>query len=151
MTTLTISYGTKNSYGVVSSLSAGAYDTTFTAYNAQINGAADTLFEYGAAVAANPTGNKQIILFIQGAFDNLSWPAYPTSSTDTTHDTSMRVLGVISCNGGAGSEFERGVFSVAAAFGGTIPPFWRVIPKNDCGVAMSTCAARTQDVTLTAA
>jgi hypothetical protein len=62
----------------------------------------------------------------------------------------MKTLGVIPTNGGASCELDRLQFSVAAVFGGFVPPYWRVIPKNDCGVALSSCSARTVDVTLTA-
>jgi hypothetical protein len=54
-------------------------------------------------------------------------------------------------NGGASSEVVRGQFSIAAAFGGVLPAFWRVIAKNDCGVAMTSCSARTQELGISAA
>ena len=151
MTTVSTNYGTPAAYAVAASLAAGNYDLTGTVYNSTTNKPADTLFEYAATVAASPTGNKQIVLFIQGSMDGTTWNALPSSTTDTTHDTSMRYLGTILTNGGAGSEVDRMGFSVAAAFGGIPPAYWRVIVKNDCGVALSSCSARTQDITLTAA
>jgi hypothetical protein len=148
MTALNITYGTPTAYAVASSLSSANYDLTGTVYNAVSSKANDVLFEYIATVAANSTGNKQIVLFVQGSLDGTNWNALPSSTTDTTHETSMRLLGVIPTNGGAGSEVDRLFFSVAAAFSGVLPPYWRVIIKNDCGVALSSCSARTSDVTL---
>jgi hypothetical protein len=137
-----------SSFAVAASLASPNYDLTLTTYNSVTNGAADVMFEYSAQVAANPTGNKQIALFVQASLDGTTWPTIPGSATDTTHDTSMRALGSIPTNGGAASSPERGVFSVAAAFGGVLPAYWRIIIKNDCGVALSSCAARTQEVSL---
>lgn len=153
MTTFSTNYGTVNAYAVAASLSAGNYDLTGTVYNNTTNKPADVLFEYAASVAANSSGNKQIVLYIQGSMDGTTWNALPTSVTDTTHDTSMRPIGTIPTNGGASAEVARtpAPFSIAAAFGGVMPAYWRVIPKNDCGVALTSCSARTQEVILTAA
>jgi hypothetical protein len=149
MTAVNVNYGTATSYTVASSLSAGNYDLTGTVYNSTTNKPADTLFEYTATVAANPTGNKQIVLFIQSSLDGTNFNALPASTTDTSHDSSMRILGVVPANGGTNSEVDRFQFSVAAVFGNLPPPYWRVIVKNDCGVALSSCSARTLDINFT--
>lgn len=150
MSTVSTNYGTPAAYTVAASLAASNYDSTGAAYNSTTNKPADTLFEYIATVAANSTGNKQVVLFVLGSLDGTFGPG-PSSTSDTTHDTSMRLLGIIPTNGGASSETVRGQFSVAAAFGGLPPAYWRVVVKNDCGVALSSCSARTQDITLTVA
>jgi hypothetical protein len=151
MTTVTTTYGTVTTYAVAASLPSPNYDLTQTTYNSTVNKPADILFEYTATVAANSTGNKQIVLFVQGALDSISWGAPPSGVTDTTHDSSMRLLGTIPTNGGASAEVVRGQFSIATSFGGVLPPFWRVIAKNDCGVALSSCSARTQELGISAA
>lgn len=151
MTTVSTNYGALNAYGVAVALAAANYDLTGTVYNSTTSKPADVQFEYSASVAASSTGNKQIVLFVQGSLDGATWPPLPSSATDTTHDTSMRFLGSIPTNGGASAETERGVFSIAAAFAGVLPAYWRVVAKNDCGVAMSSCAARTQELSITAA
>lgn len=145
-------YGSAASYAVAASLAAANYDYSGPAYNTTTNSPVDVLFEYAATVAASSTGNRQIALFVVGSLDGTTWPALPSSATDATHDTSMTPLGSIPTNGGASSESERRTFSIAAAFGnGVIPPYWRVIIKNDCGVAMSSCSARTQEVSISVA
>jgi hypothetical protein len=148
MSTVTTIYGAANSFAVAATLASPNYDLTGTVYNSTVNKPVDVMLEYAAQVAANPTGNKQIVLFVQGSLDATSFGAAPSSVTDTTHDTSMRILGSIATNGGAGAATERGLFSIAAAFGGVLPAFWRVFVKNDCGVATSSCAARTQEINL---
>lgn len=146
MSTAKLAYAAPATYGVASSLTAGSYDMIGPAY-ANTNGAIDTRFEYAASVAASPSGPIQ--LFVVGSTDGTTWPALPTSATDTSHDTSMRLLGNIFCNGGGSSETVRDAFSIATAFpGGIVPPYWRVIVKNGSGVALSTCSAKTQEVSL---
>ena len=152
MTAVNITYGTPQSYGFVSSLASPNYDYAAGAYvsNGGANKPIDVLFEYSASVAANSTGNKQISLFVQGSLDGTTWAPLPVSATDTTHDTSMIPLGSVPTNGGTGVETTRTPrpFSIAAAFGGILPPYWRVIQKNDCGVALSSISARTTEVYL---
>jgi hypothetical protein len=148
MSTVTTIYGAANSFAVASTLASPNYDLTETVYNSTTNRPVDVMLEYAATVAGNPTGNKQIVIFVQGSLDSTSFGAAPASVTDTTHDTSMRILGSIATNGGASAELERGQFSIAAAFGGVLPAFWRIVVKNDCGVAMSSCSARTQEINL---
>lgn len=151
MTTVSSSFGTPAAYAVGASLAAANYDLTGTVYNCTTNKPVDVMLEYVATVAASPTGNKQIVLFVQSSLDGTNWGPLPTSATDTTHDTSLRFLGAIPTNGGASSETVRERFSIAAAFGGVLPAYWRAIPKNDCGVALSGCSGRTQEFTLTVA
>jgi hypothetical protein len=153
MTTLNPNYATPQAYAVAGSLAAANYDLTLTSYNSTTNRPVDVLFEYIASVAASSTGNKQIVLFVQASMDGTNWPPVPSSVSDATHDTSMQQLGAIPTNGGTGVETVRPPrpYSIAAAFGGIVPPYWRVIVKNDCGVALSSCSARTQEISLTAA
>jgi hypothetical protein len=143
--------GTPQAYTVASSLTNGSYDLTATVYDSTANKPTDVLFDYSASVPANSTGNKQIILYVQGSMDN-SFPPGPTGSTDTTHDTSMLILGSIPTNGGANAETVRPPkpLSIAAAFGGWLPQKWRVFIKNDCGVAITSCSARTTEINLLA-
>lgn len=151
MTTVSTNYSNPATLAVAASLAATNYDLTGTVYNSTTNKPADVIYEYSASVAASPTGNKQVVLFVQSSLDGSTWGPLPTSATDTTHDTSMRFLGSLATNGGASAETARGHFSIAAAFAGVLPAYWRVIPKNDCGVAMSVCSARTQEISLSAA
>jgi hypothetical protein len=151
MTTINYGYGASAAYTVGSSLAATNYDLTATSYNCTTNKPLDVLLDYVATVAANSTGNKQISLFVQASIDGATWPPLPSSTTDTTHDTSMIPLGAIQTNGGASSETARPPkpFSIATAFG-YLPQYWRLVVKNDCGVAISSCSARTTEVVLTA-
>jgi hypothetical protein len=151
-TTLATSLSAPAAYTAATSLAAGLYDLTGTVYPTGTNKPLDVLFEYAATVAANSSGNKQISLYVQGSMDGTNWGPVPTSTSDTTHDTSLKPLGVIQTNGGASSEPVRtpAPLSIATALG-YLPLYFRVYIKNDCGVALSSCSARTQELTLTAA
>lgn len=148
MTTAATLYGTAKAYTVATSLASPNYDTTGAAYDSTASKPMDVLFEYVATPAANPTGNKMITLFVVASLDGTNFPPGPNSSTDTAHDTSMRRLGSIMCNNGSSaSEVVRDVFSIAGAFpNGILPASWKVIVKNDCGVTLSSCSARTQEI-----
>lgn len=148
MTTISPNYSTPAAYAVAASLASPNYDLTGTVYNSTVTKPQDVIFEYAATVAATPTGNKQIVLFVQGSLDGTTWSPLPTSTTDATHDTSMRLLGSIATNA---AELVRDRFNVSGAFGGVLPAYWRVVVKNDCGVALSTCSARTQEISLSVA
>lgn len=149
MTQLKNNLSAPATYAVAASLAAALYDVTGTIYNTTTNAPQDVLFEYVAQVAANPTG--VIYLFVQGSTDSTKWPPTPSSNSDTTHDTSMRPLGTIAANNGASSAGVNAgdTFSIAAAFG-YLPAYFRVFVKNGTGVALSNCAARTQELSLTA-
>jgi hypothetical protein len=136
-------------YVLAASLASPSYDLTGTVYNSSASNAVDVVLEYAATVAATPTGNKQIALFVQASLDGTTWAPLPSSATDTTRDTSMRPLGQIPCNNGGSPGPASDRFSIAAAFG-FLPPYWRVIVKNDCGVALSACSARTLEISLAA-
>lgn len=148
MTTASTIYGAPAAYSMAASLAAPNYDLSGPTYNSTTNKPMDVLFEYSATPAANPTGNKMISLFVIAALDGSNFPPGPTSATDTTHDTSMRRLGSIMCNNGSSAaEVVRDLFSIAGAFpNGVLPPYWKVIAKNDCGVTLSTITARTQEI-----
>lgn len=153
MPTVSTNFGSVNAIAAATTLAAANYDLTATTnnaaiYNSTTNKPSDTVYEYAATAGAAPTGNKQIVLFVQASLDGVTWGAVPTSATDTTHDLSMRFLGAITI---AAAESVRDRFSIAAVFGGALPAYWRVIPKNDCGVALSACAARTQEISISAA
>ncbi len=149
MSTFKAAYGAINTYGIAAALAAGNYDMSGPTYDNGTNGPADVLFTYWTTPAANPTGNAQVVLFIVTSGDGLNWPALPTGPTDATHDTSVRQLGAIKMNNGASAtEVQRQQFNVAALFG-IMPRYWRVIVKNDCGVALSASGASTQELSAT--
>ena len=149
MATVNIAYGTTTAFTVAASLASANYDLTGTVYNLTTTKPLDLELEYVATVAASSTGNKQIVLFLQVSLDGTNFSNPPLSVTDTTHDSSLILLGTIPTNGGASIETVRKTFSLANALGASLPAAVKLVVKNDTGVAMSSCSAQTRELTAT--
>lgn len=81
------------------------------------------------------SGNKQLVVFAQQSLDGTNFESGPTSSTTTTDETNLTVLGTIPLNTNA--TLQRRVFDLAAAFGGSLPYAAKIIVKNDSGAALA--------------
>lgn len=117
----------------LNSLANGNYATS-NAFQISTDNALDVLLELGVTVGT-VSGNKQVVVFILGSRDGTNYDTPNSGASDTTHDTMMQVLGVMPCPNN--SELVRRQFSVAAAFGGTPPPYFKIVVKNDTGAAFS--------------
>jgi len=80
------------------------------------------------------SSNKQVLVFVQPSLDNTNFQTGPTSGTTTTDEANLLLLGVVPCN--TNSTLQRGHFSVAAALG-YVPPYFKVICKNETGAALA--------------
>ena len=81
------------------------------------------------------SGNKQLVLFAQASLDGTNFGTGPTSGTTTTDEPNLTFIGVLPLI--TNSTQQRKVFSLAAAYGGTLPYASKLIAKNDSGVALS--------------
>lgn len=79
--------------------------------------------------------NKQIVVFAQRSINNTNFETGPTSGTTVTDEPNLVLIGYIPCNTNA--TLQRGMFSLASVFGGTIPPYTRIIIKNETGAALA--------------
>lgn len=131
MATVKINYGTATAFSSASSLNSataasyvnvGAVDNTTNLYT-------DYLVEIEATPSATPSGNAQIVVF---AVDSVDGTNYSDSSTDAN----MALLGTIQVSV-ASTAYRSKAMSVAAAFGGTLPPKFEVVVKVDDGVALA--------------
>lgn len=80
------------------------------------------------------TGNKQALVFLQVSVDGTNYTTGPTSGTTNTDEPNLYPIGVVPVN--SNSTLQRGVFSMASAIG-YIPPYFKVIVKNDSGAAFA--------------
>ena len=117
----------------INSLSSANYATS-NAFQVSTNNGRDVIVECAFAVGT-VSGNKQVIVYVIGSSDGSNYDIANSSSSDTTHDTMMAVLGVV--NTPNNSETVRRRFSLAAAYGGTPPPYVKLVVKNDTGAALS--------------
>jgi hypothetical protein len=116
----------------LSSLASGAYATSNLIDNTG-NLYLDYLVEVAVTVGT-VAGNQQCVIF---AIDTLD----QTNFSDATQDANMRLLGTIQTPTNA-TLFRAAAMSVAAAFGGTLPPQFKIVVKNDSGAAFTTGAAQ---------
>jgi hypothetical protein len=127
---------------------ASATYAASSAYSTTANQPMDVVVEVEAATTNTPAGNKQLVVFLQESLDGSNFRSGPTSGTSTTDEANLRWLGTIPV--GSSGVTERGMFSVVQALG-FVPPAFRLVFKNDLGVALTSAAAYTAEVSNTVA
>lgn len=142
--------------GTLTSLTVTGFSTlasaTYVASNAKDNTGnqpVDVMVEVVAATTNTPSGNKQLLAFCVASFDGTNYSSGPVSGTTATDEANLVLLGVIPMP--TASQTERRQFSVAAAYGGVLPPFFKVVLKNDLGVALTTGTVATSEISVTVA
>lgn len=129
-------------------LAAGTYAVS-ASYNCTTNQPLDLLAELSITPNGTTTGNQQAVLFAQASLDGTTWQSGPTSGTTTTDEGNLKFLGAVPLKTASGAQVDP--FSVAAAYGGVLPPYIRFVIKNDCGVAFSAGTLRAAEVSATVA
>ena len=69
-------------------------------------------------------GNKQVVAYVIDSIDGTNY-----SDNQSVNPQAMRLLGVVPMNGTG--PWRSAAMSVASAFGGVIPPKWKVVLYND--------------------
>jgi hypothetical protein len=116
------------------------------AYTANTNQPLDVIVEATVATTNTPSGNKQVVLFVKESLDGTNYRTGPESGTTTTEEPNLRYLGVVPLP--LASTTERGTFSIAAALG-YVPYSFKIVAKNDLGVAMTTGTLHTAEISST--
>jgi hypothetical protein len=98
----------------------------------------DVLIDVQINTTNTPTGNKQLVIFAQASLDGTNFTTGPTAGTTATDEADLYFVGVLPVNQ-AGTH--RKIFSLAAAYGGTLPHTSRLVFKNDMGVAITNTTA----------
>lgn len=122
---------------------ASATYVASTAYNAGANDPQDVVVEVEAATTNTPAGNKQVMVFVQASLDGTNFQSGPTSGTSTTDEPNLTLLGFVPMN--SSSITQRNMFSILAALG-YIPQQFKVVLKNDLGVALTSGAVYTAEI-----
>jgi hypothetical protein len=135
MATITAVVGTRTSLTTTAldSLANGTYVSAGT-LNHTTNDPLDVLIEV-KVTPGTVSGNKQVVVFAQKSLDGTNFESGPTSGTTTTDEPNLAFVGVVPCN--SNSTAQTRVFSLAAAFGGTLPQQTKIIVKNDSGAALA--------------
>jgi hypothetical protein len=149
MATITQTVNTRTSLTVtgIGTLASATYVASST-YTANTNKPLDVIVEVEAATTNTPAGNKQVVVFVQESLDGTNFRSGPTSGTTTTDEPNLRFLGTVPMN--TASVTQRGTFSVAQALG-YCPHSFKIVVKNDLGVALTSAAAYTSEISATSA
>lgn len=134
MATITVNPGSRtlltnsalNSLASAAYVSAGVIDVS----------AVDPL-DVVVEVEATPgtvAGNKQLVVFAKISMDGTNYSTGPESGSTATDEPNLRFLGTVPLNTGA--TLQRNALSVVSALG-FVPPFMKVIVKNDSGAALA--------------
>ena len=149
MPTTTIVVGTRTALTVsgFSTLAAGNY-TASNAYDCTTNKPVDVIVEVEVATTNTPSGNKQVVVFLKESLDGTNYQSGPESGTTTTDENDLTFAVSIPVN--SSSTTHRKAVSLFSAFG-FIPKSFKVIPKNDLGVALTSAAIYTSEVSVVSA
>lgn len=146
MATITAVQGARTSLNVtgLSTLASATYCVS-DAINNTTNDPLDVLVEVALATTNTPAGNKQAVVFAKASLDGTNYQSGPESGTTTTDEVDLTLLGVLPM--ATATTTHRKVFSLAAAFGGQVPAYAKVVIKNDLGVALTSGTVYTAEVT----
>lgn len=131
------------SAGSLSTLASGAF-TSSTHMNHTTNNPLDVLVRVSVATTNAVGSNKLLIVYAQGSLDNTNFTSGPTSGTTTTDEPDLQFVGVVPMN--SSSTTHTRFFSLAAAFGGVLPRFSRLVFKNEAGAALTSATVETSEV-----
>lgn len=133
MSSITSVVGTRTSLGTLGTLASATYLNVGTLTH-NTNKPLDVLIEV-KATPGTVSGNKQLVVFAQRSLDGTNYESGPTSGTTTTDEPDLTYIGVVPLN--SNSIAQTKVFSLASAYGGTLPYASTIVVKNDSGVALA--------------
>lgn len=147
MATLKQPIGSRTSLTVtgLSTLASATYVQSAT-YTANTNQPLDVIVELDVATTNTPAGNKQIVVFVQESLDGTNFRSGPSSGTTTTDEPNLRLLGTVPMNSITTTQIAT--FSVAQALG-YCPYAFKIVVKNDLGVALTSGTVFTSEISAT--
>ena len=126
----------------LSTLASATYVAT-SAYDCSVNDPYDVVVEVECATTNTPAGNKQVAVFAKESLDGTNYRSGPESGTTTTDEPNLRFLGTVPMN--TASVTQRRSFSIMDAFG-YVPYAFKIVLKNDLGVALTSGAVYTAEI-----
>lgn len=149
MPTITQTVGTRTSLTVtgLATLATATYAVS-AGYVANTNKPLDVIVEVDVATTNTPAGNKQLVVFVKESLDGTNFRSGPETGTTVTDEPNLRFLGTIPMN--TASVTQIGTFSVAQALG-YCPHTFKIVVKNDLGVALTSGTAFTSEISATSA
>lgn len=126
----------------LSTLTSAAYVVSGT-INHSTNDVLDVLVDVAVTVGT-VSSNKQVVVFAKQSIDGVNFSSGPESGTTTTDEPDLYFVGTIPTN--ANSTAYRRVFSLANAYGGTMPHSSKLVIKNETGAALTAGSVQIAEV-----
>lgn len=128
MATITQIVGTRTALNITgfNSLTSGSYATS-DAYDCTTSDPLDVILEVNVGTPATTTGNQQIVVFGLASLDGTNYQTGPVAADEAV----MNYVGSVPVVTDNANQTK--MFSVASAFGGVLPPYFKIVVKNDCG------------------
>jgi hypothetical protein len=111
--------------------------------NHATNDPLDVQIQVSCTTSNTVTGNKQVVIFAKGTIDGTVYGSGPESGVSTTNEADLHYVGSLPMND---SSAHQKVFSLAAAYGGTLPAASKLVFKNDCGVQLTAATVKVAEV-----
>lgn len=80
-------------------------------------------------------GNKQILVYAIDSVDGTNWSFGNTAADALANPGALAFVGALPLNGTG--PWRSRAMSLAAAFGGNVPPYWKLAVMNDAGVTLA--------------
>jgi hypothetical protein len=140
--------GTRTSlaYTGLATLASATYVANTTAYDCTVNQPVDVIVEVDVATTNVVAGNKQVVVFMQESLDGTNFRSGPTSGSVSTDEPNLKQLGVVPMN--STTTAQLGTFSIVQALG-YVPQKFKIIIKNDVGVALTSGTVFTSEISVT--
>ena len=104
----------------------------------------DVLVEVTANTTGTVSGNKQLLVFAKGSIDGTNFGSGPESGATSTDEPDLHYVGSLPMN--TNNMNHKKIFSLATAYGGTLPMKSKIIFKNDLGTALTSGTANIAEV-----
>jgi hypothetical protein len=114
--------------------------------------AIDVLVGGKVTTGTTPTASRQIEIWAYGSYDDTEFSGAATGSDAAltpTEKTTMRLLTVIPTSNVSDTAYKFGPFSIAQAFGGTMPVQFGIWVTHNTGVNLNATASN-QEIVYTA-
>lgn len=145
MTTAAISYGTSTALTIT--LASLASDTSLiagrqsTVIDNTSDLAIDAIVGGKITTGTSPTASKQIEVWAFASYDGTTYGggagASDANFSPTGEKTTFSLLTSIPTDSTSNHTYEFGTFSIAQAFGGTMPKKWGIYVVHNTGVALN--------------
>lgn len=147
MSTIKSVCGTRTSLTVtgLATLASATYVAS-SAYNCATNGPLDVAIEVTVGSTNVPAGNKQVLVFLQESLDGTNFRSGPTSGTTTTDELDLLPLGQLDLPVTSVNHLKT--FSIREKLG-YMPLQFKIVLKNDLGVALTTGTVFTSEISNT--